>query len=460
MGFQYTQAQGFRLGSWEGRTYSSDAPAPRSMLRLFLAFAVYTAAPVAAVPFIGLSWSAPLFYAVALEMLGLLRGWGIHREGRWLALASLLWAGMLFSFAVSTLTSDTAVPDLASVARLYQFAYWMLVFVLSVHLIRRGNVGPRLPAYLATAVVALAAIVLLERVVLGTMRPNGCSSLTRMTQNAYGWQFSTFSPFLLPLALAGRRRTHRLALMGPLMRICAGGRNVMLAMGEADHPPAPGVHWISATALTRNELQVTVPVRRAGLSNPPRLAFVGRLDPVKGLSNLVEAVAILAKQGHRPLPQIVLVGDGPQRRELGSRMDALGCQHLFHFTGHLDRCALSDVLRSADLCVQPSLSEGFSKVWLEAFAHGLPVLGTEVGAARRVIGRDGERGWLVPPGDAAALAARLRQVLTEPRDWSASGGAAARTRRTDCTLEAWAHEISRICAQQWDMRLVEWKLQA
>ena len=226
MGFQYTQAQGFRLGSWEGRTYSSDAPAPRSMLRLFLAFAIYTAAPVAAVPFIGLSWSAPLFYAVALEMLGLLRGWGIQREGRWLALASLLWAGMLFSFAVSTLTSDTVVPDLASVARLYQFAYWMLVFVLSVHLIRRGNVGPRLPAYLATAVVALAAIVLLERVVLGTMRPNGYSSLTRMTQNAYGWQFSTFSPFLLPLALAGRRRTHRLALMGLLIVWAAAAVNL------------------------------------------------------------------------------------------------------------------------------------------------------------------------------------------------------------------------------------------
>jgi len=244
-----------------------------------------------------------------------------------------------------------------------------------------------------------------------------------------------------------------------LMRICAGGRNVMLATGEADHPPAPGVHWIFATALTRNELQVTVPVRRAGLSNPPRLAFVGRLDPVKGLSNLVEAVGILAKQGHRPLPQIVLVGDGPQRLELRSRMDALRCQRLFRFTGQLDRCALADVLAEADLCVQPSLSEGFSKAWLDAFAHGLPVLGTEVGAACRVIGRDGERGWLVPPGDAAALAARIRQVLTEPQDWSAMRRR-CRAYAEDHTLEAWTHEIGRICAEQWGMRLVDGRLRS
>ena len=96
-----------------------------------------------------------------------------------------------------------------------------------------------------------------------------------------------------------------------------------------------------------------------------------------------------------------------------------------------------------------SHSEGYCKAWLDAMAHGLPVLTTEVGAAAAVIGRDGERGWLVPPADPAAFAAALRRVLSGDLDWAMLRGrcrAFASTR----TLEAWAEEIGERCAQRWN----------
>ena len=56
------------------------------------------------------------------------------------------------------------------------------------------------------------------------------------------------------------------------------------------------------------------------------------------------------------------------------------------FTGQLDRARLSRELMNQDLCVQPSFTEGFSKAWLDAMAHGLPVLASQVGAAKGVLG--------------------------------------------------------------------------
>jgi glycosyltransferase involved in cell wall biosynthesis len=236
-----------------------------------------------------------------------------------------------------------------------------------------------------------------------------------------------------------------------------GGRHVMLVTGMGTSRPAPGLHWIFATALSAAELGGSPADCRRGLQSPPRIVCVGRLSPEKGLLDLVEALAILREVGLSPLPRVSFIGDGPQRAALERRIRALGCEELCHFTGQLDRPALVGALAGADLCVHPSHAEGFCKAWLDAFACGLPVIASNVGAARSVMGADGERGWLVSPGDVPALAARLREVLSSPRDWM---GLRQRCRAyvEDRTLEAWAAEIGRICATQWNMALIEGKL--
>jgi hypothetical protein len=261
------------------------------------------------------------------------------------------------------------------------------------------------------------------------------------------------------------------------MRLAAGGRNVMLATGEADEPPAPRMHWIFASALRASDLCALHPDLDRGLSSPPRLVYAGRLSPEKGVAVLLQALARLdatrRSRQHAPEPQegsqmgpqmpsqmppvLCIAGDGPAREALEAEARRLLPRDRVIFRGQLDRAALSECLLQADLFVQPSLTEGFPKASLDAMAHGLPVILSKVGAARALIGRDSERGLLVPPGDAAALAAAITRMLDEPLDWPALRRrccAYARSR----TLEAWAETAGRLCASQWHLSFVDGKL--
>ena len=239
------------------------------------------------------------------------------------------------------------------------------------------------------------------------------------------------------------------------MRRCAGGRNVMLATGDGASPPAPGISWIFASALLSSDLRRIVPRTDGTLARPPRLVYAGRLSPEKGVAVLVRAVAQLDARSFAPLPHVTLAGDGPERGALETLVRRLGCERLISFAGQLDRDALSRELSAADVCVQPSLSEGYSKAWLDAFAHGLPVVTSRVGAAEHVVGANGERGWLVPPGDVDALAATLARVLAGDVDWAAMRRR-CRAYVESRTVDAWARALAERCAQQWsDLRLAD-----
>lgn len=232
------------------------------------------------------------------------------------------------------------------------------------------------------------------------------------------------------------------------MRRFAGGRNVMLATGGGNAAPAPDIAWIFSTALSRAELDLITPALDRGLSATPRLLYVGRLSSEKGVDVLLRALAMLEDDGTQRRPHLTVAGDGPERAALEALARELGCAERVSFAGQLTRSELSCELARADLCVQPSLTEGFSKAWLDAMAHGLPVLSSEVGAARSVIAGNGERGWLVPAGDANALSRALRGVLCTPIDWPS-----LRRRCRDyvegLTLEEWARRIGESCARQW-----------
>jgi glycosyltransferase involved in cell wall biosynthesis len=257
------------------------------------------------------------------------------------------------------------------------------------------------------------------------------------------------------------------------MRLAAGGRNVMLATGEDDNPPAPGMHWIFASAFWASELGALCPRLDRGLSSPPRLVYAGRLSPEKGVAVLLRALALLDSHASGLRPILTLAGDGPERAALEQDAARLLPAGRVVFLGQLDREGLSRCLRESDVCVQPSLTEGFSKAWLDAMAHGLPVIASEVGAARAAIGAAGERGLLVPPGDPGALAlaiARLIAPSTDESSGSASDAWCSAARdwpalRRRCheyvqsrTLDAWAERAGRLCASSWHLSLVKGKL--
>jgi glycosyltransferase involved in cell wall biosynthesis len=142
--------------------------------------------------------------------------------------------------------------------------------------------------------------------------------------------------------------------------------------------------------------------------SPPRriVGAAGRLSPEKGFGVLVDAAARVADADADV--GFVLFGDGPLREKLTRQVAAAGLEGRFVLAGF--RHDLDCFLPFLDLMVLPSFTEGMPNVVLEAFAAGVPVVATAVGGTPELI-EEGLSGYLVPPGDPAALARRIRDVL-------------------------------------------------
>jgi glycosyltransferase involved in cell wall biosynthesis len=134
-----------------------------------------------------------------------------------------------------------------------------------------------------------------------------------------------------------------------------------------------------------------------------------RLEPVKGVSHLIKAVALLAPDF--PGLRLEIAGDGSLRADLIEDCRELGISSLATFVGW--REDLHSLMSSWDIFAMPSLDEAFGYAALEAMAVGLPVVASAVGGLPELI-RDGLTGRLVPPADSAALAAGLRQLVADP----------------------------------------------
>jgi glycosyltransferase involved in cell wall biosynthesis len=155
------------------------------------------------------------------------------------------------------------------------------------------------------------------------------------------------------------------------------------------------------------------------------LGTAGRLIPLKGVEFLLRAAATLRDEF--PHVRVEIAGSGPQRPDLEQTSARLGLTGHVKFLGWIDD--LHSVLPRWDVFVMPSLEEGFPIAALEAMAAGLPVVASSVGGVPELV-VDGKTGWLVPPGDAEALAARLRLLLRSPEE-RLTMGAKARARVRD-----------------------------
>ncbi len=141
----------------------------------------------------------------------------------------------------------------------------------------------------------------------------------------------------------------------------------------------------------------------------PLVLLPGRLTRWKGQHVLIDAMARLK----RPALHAVILGQGSARyrRELEEAVARTGAAGNFRF---VDDCAdIAAAYMLADVVVSASTSpEGFGRVIVEAQAMGRPVIATAHGGAQETVS-PGETGWLVPPGDAEALAAALAQALDQ-----------------------------------------------
>lgn len=143
------------------------------------------------------------------------------------------------------------------------------------------------------------------------------------------------------------------------------------------------------------------------------IGTVGRMAAVKDQTMLVRAfLHLLRGDGSlRHRLRLVLVGEGPLRRECEALLEAEGAADLCWMPG--DRDDIPDILRSIDLFVLPSLAEGTSNTILEAMASGLPVVAFDVGGNRDLV-IPGVTGTLVPARNHVTLAAALRSYIDQP----------------------------------------------
>jgi glycosyltransferase involved in cell wall biosynthesis len=167
---------------------------------------------------------------------------------------------------------------------------------------------------------------------------------------------------------------------------------------------------------------------------PPPAPFtvvsVASLEPYKGHRHLLEACALLARDGLDL--RLVLVGDGEERAGLERRAGELGLGERVTFLGRRPRDAVRDVLGGAHAFALASVTtaqgkkEGVPVALMEALATGLPVVATAMSGVGELVA-DGETGLLVPEGDPAALAAALARLAGDPA-LAARLGAAGRAK--------------------------------
>jgi glycosyltransferase involved in cell wall biosynthesis len=173
------------------------------------------------------------------------------------------------------------------------------------------------------------------------------------------------------------------------------------------------------------------------------------VEPKKGISVLLQAMAELKRRGGSPGCQLLIVGDGPSRSTLETLSEQLGLTPWVVFTG--TRRDIPRVLPLLHAFVLPSLYEGFGIAILEAMAVGKPVIATTVGGIPEFV-TPGETGILVEPGSAHALADAISTVLTRPdlaQRMGTKGRERVRERYGIATVVRQHEQIFEACLANW-----------
>jgi glycosyltransferase involved in cell wall biosynthesis len=165
----------------------------------------------------------------------------------------------------------------------------------------------------------------------------------------------------------------------------------------------------------------------------------GRLSPEKGFDRLIEAAPSICHAN--PDVGVVLFGEGALRPAIECQIAKRGLTHRVVLPGF--RSDLDSLIGAADVVVLPSLTEGLPNIALEASAAGVPVVATAVGGTPEVIAA-GETGFLIPPGQAEPIAARVGELLRDPMLRARMGAAGRARMRALFTFEAQANAYLRL----------------
>ncbi len=176
----------------------------------------------------------------------------------------------------------------------------------------------------------------------------------------------------------------------------------------------PGLH--PAFTRPRDEGGAEEARLRYGL-RPPYLAYVGNLHPRKNLAALIEAYALIVRDG---LPhRLAIIGGGGlgqlhdrEYRRLLERVEEVGLRDKISFTGYVEDADLPALLSGADAMIFPSLYEGFGLPPLEAMACGVPVVASRRASIPEVTGDAAV--YIEEPSDPREIAVKVEGLLGDP----------------------------------------------
>lgn len=140
-----------------------------------------------------------------------------------------------------------------------------------------------------------------------------------------------------------------------------------------------------------------------------RVVMISNLRPEKGHDVLIDAAATVLSRF--PDATFEIVGDGPLMESLKALTRERRLNHAFSFYGH--REDVPELLAEGGMLVLPSRCEALPNAVIEAMAARLAVVASDVGGISELV-VDGRTGWLVPPGDSAALADRICRLMADP----------------------------------------------
>jgi sugar transferase (PEP-CTERM/EpsH1 system associated) len=173
------------------------------------------------------------------------------------------------------------------------------------------------------------------------------------------------------------------------------------------------------------------------------IGTVGRREQVKDQTTLAAAFCrlIAERPALRERLRLAIVGDGGLRGDIERMLAEHGARDLAWLPGY--RSDAADIMRSLDVFVLPSRREGISNTILEAMATARPVVATAVGGSPEIV-VEGVTGFLVPRGDAGAMAARLGDYVDQPALAAAHGQAGLARIQERFSLAAMMAAYSRV----------------
>lgn len=176
------------------RTGRKTARFSRAIYFLFFIFSIYLVIPVIDVPLLGLSLSAPMFFFIAVVCILKPPYPWFKKYSKWILLAVLTWFGIFISTTANGLLSWAVNIDNDGVITLIRYLYWILVFVITAYFANQDTVLEKIPTVFAWSILLLALLRWGEVILYGNA--GAWTGTHLMTQNSYGFQFSTFSPFI------------------------------------------------------------------------------------------------------------------------------------------------------------------------------------------------------------------------------------------------------------------------